>query len=255
MQGWTYPVIFAHRGASAHAPENTLGAFKLALELGAHGIELDAKLSADGDIVVIHDATVDRTTDGLGRVSHLTLAALRELDAGVKFSESYRGEKVPTLQEVFELVGSRAIINIELTNYSTPKDGLADRVCQLVKDFGLTKNILFSSFLPSNLKRTRKLLPEVPRGILAMGGWLGFWARMFGIRYGKYQALHPKLDDVSVQQVAHVHRLGRRIFSWTVNAAEDMHRLFTWGVDGIFTDDPKLALEVLSKVHDSLRVA
>ena len=90
MLDWPRPLILAHRGASAHAPENTLAAYELALVQGAHGVELDAKLSADGEVVVIHDATVDRTTDGKGRVSQLTLAALRELDAGSFFSEKFK---------------------------------------------------------------------------------------------------------------------------------------------------------------------
>src|SRR5215204_4501911 len=93
------PVIFAHRGASAHAPENTLAAFELALAQGADGIELDAKLSADGHVVVIHDATVDRTTDKHGRVKDMSLAELRSLDAGTFFEEKYHREKVPTLEE------------------------------------------------------------------------------------------------------------------------------------------------------------
>ena len=128
MQTWPRPLIFAHRGASAHAPENTLSAFELALEQGAHGIELDVKLTADGEVVVFHDPTIDRTTGGQGRISQLTLAALRELDAGSSFSEKFSGEKIPTLAEVFETIGRRAFINVELTNYSTRNDGLADKV-------------------------------------------------------------------------------------------------------------------------------
>src|SRR3972149_8380299 len=99
------PILFAHRGASAHAPENTLPAFELALDQGADGVELDAKLSADGQVVVIHDRTVDRTTDGHGRVSDLSLAVLRSLDAGGSYSDQYRGVKIPTLEEVFETIG------------------------------------------------------------------------------------------------------------------------------------------------------
>ena len=238
------PTIFAHRGASAHAPENTLAAFELALAQGADGIELDAKLSADGHVIVMHDATVDRTTDSHGRVKDLSLADLRSLDAGAFLAEKYRREKVPTLEEVFEALGKRMFVNVELTNYNTPGDHLVESVCMLVKKFGLQKQVLFSSFFASNLSKARGLLPEVPRGLLAFNGLLGAWARSFGFAFGKYQALHPHLKDVTPQQVQRVHRLRRRVHVWSVNTAQDMRRLFHWGVDAIFTDDPQLAVQV-----------
>jgi glycerophosphoryl diester phosphodiesterase len=241
------PVIFAHRGASAHAPENTLAAFELALEQKADAIELDVKLSADGRAVVIHDSTLNRTTGTHGRVKDLSLAELQSLDAGSFFSERYGGEKIPTLEDVFEAVGKRTVINVELTNYTTPRDQLVETVCMLVKKFGLQKHVLFSSFFASNLSKARAYLPEVPRGLLAFDGWLGAWARSFGFNFGRYQALHPYLKDVTPQQVQRVHRLNRRIHVWTVNAAEDMRRLFHWGVDAIFTDDPQLAVQVRSE--------
>jgi len=238
------PVIFAHRGASAHAPENTLAAFELAVTQQADAIELDAKLSADGRVVVIHDPTVDRTTGSHGRVKDLSLAELRGLDAGSFFSEAFRGEKIPLLEEVFETLGKRIFINVELTNYNTPRDALVESVCMLVKKFGLQKDVMFSSFFASNLSRARAYLPDVPRGLLALNGWPGAWARSFGFAFGRYHALHPYLKDVTAEQVQRVHRLKRRVHVWTVNTAEDMRRLFDWGVDAIFTDDPQLALRV-----------
>lgn len=238
------PVIFAHRGASAHAPENTLAAFELALMQKADGIELDVKLTMDGHVVVIHDATVDRTTGAKGKVRDLSLADLRALDAGSFFSEKFQSEKIPTLEEVFEAVGKRTFINIELTNYNSPTDHLVESVCMLVKKFGLQESIMFSSFFALNLSRARSHLPKVPRGLLAFPGLLGAWARSFGFAFGRYQALHPNLKDTTHQQIQRVHRLRRRIHVWTVNAAEDMRRLFNWGVDAIFTDDPQLAVQV-----------
>jgi len=241
------PIIFAHRGASAHAPENTLAAFEMALTHNADAIELDVKLSADGHAIVIHDPKVDRTTGSQGLVKDLPLRELRALDAGSFFSEKFHGEKIPTLEEVFEAVGKRTFINVELTNYNTPHDQLVETVCTLVKKCGLQEHVIFSSFFASNLSKARAHLPEVPQGLLALDGWLGAWARSFGFAFGKYQALHPYMTDVTSQQVQRVHRLNRRIHVWTVNAAEDMRRLFHWGVDGIFTDDPQLAVQVRSE--------
>ena len=238
------PTIFAHRGASASAPENTLAAFELALEQNADAIELDVKLSADGQVIVIHDRKVDRTTNSQGRVKDLSLSELQSLDAGSFFSEEYEGEQIPTLEEVFEVLGKRTFINVELANYSTARDSLVETVCMLVKKSGLQKRVMFSSFFASNLSKARAYLPEVPSSLLAFPGWPGAWARSFGFYFGKYQALHPHVTDVTPQQVQRVHRLRRRIHVWTVNAAEDMRRLFRWGVDGIFTDDPQLALQV-----------
>ena len=235
------PVIFAHRGASAHAPENTIAAFELALAQQADAIELDVKLSSDGYVVVHHDDTVDRTTNGNGRIKDLSLAQLRSLDAGSFFAEKFRGEKIPTLEDVFEAVGKRTLINVELTNYKTRRDSLVETVCMLVKKHQMQKRVIFSSFFASNLSRARSYLPDVPRGLLALHGFLGSWARSFGFVFGKYQALHPYLTDTTQQEVARVHRLNCRIHVWTVNKEDDMRRLFSWGVDGIFTDDPLLA--------------
>ncbi len=241
------PIIFAHRGASAHAPENTLASFRLALTQGADAVELDAKLSADGAIVVFHDARLERTTNGTGRLSQKSLAELKVLDAGSFFAEKFRGEKIPLLEEVFEAVGKRLYINIELTNYATPRDQLVEKVCELVKKCRLEEHVLFSSFRSSNLKKAMQLLPDVPRGLLALSGWMGAWARSFGFTFGEYAALHPHLNDVNAQEVQRVHRLKRRIHVWTVNKAEQIARLKEWGVDGIFTDDPQLALQAVGR--------
>lgn len=221
-----------------------MAAFELALAQGADGIELDAKLSSDGHVVVIHDATVDRTTGRHGRVKDMSLAELRTLDASTFFAEKYRREKIPTLEEVFEALGKHIFVNVELTNYNTPGDHLVESVCMLVKKFSLQKQVLFSSFFASNLSKARGLLPDVPRGLLAFNGPLGAWARSFGFAFGKYQALHPNLKDVTPQQVQRVHRLRRRVHVWTVNRAEDLRRLFHWDVDAIFTDEPQLAVDV-----------
>ena len=239
------PIIIAHRGASLHAPENTMEAYRLAMQQGADGIELDTKLTADGEVIAIHDQTVDRTTNGHGRVATFSLADLRALDAGSFFSEQFRGAKIPTLNEVLEVFGKQGFINIELTNYSTPRDQLVEKICALVQKHNLQKKILFSSFFASNLKRAAHLLPEVPRGLLALRGWKGMWARSFGFMFGEFQASHPYITDVNPPQVARVHKLKRRIHVWTANSEQDLLRLKNWSVDGIFTDDPLTAVRVI----------
>ncbi len=244
LESLPQPIIFAHRGASAHAPENTIAAFELALTQQADGIELDVKLTSDGKVIVHHDPTVNRTTNGQGRLKDMSLAELKNLDAGVFFSDQFRGEKIPSLDEVFEAVGKRTFINVELTNYNTPRDELVETVCMLVKKHQLQKRVMFSSFFGGNLSKARSYLPDVPRGLLAFNGLLGAWARSFGFVFGKYQALHPYLKDMSQQEVLRVHRLKRRVHVWTVNAEDDMRRLFGWGVDAIFTDDPQRAVKV-----------
>lgn len=232
------PAIIAHRGASLHAPENTIAAFELAYQQNADGIELDVKLSADSVPVVIHDPTVDRTTDGSGAVADLSLLALKELDAG-------EGQQIPTLAEVFESVGGKLLINIELKNYATRDDQLVDKVVEVVKKYNLEENILFSSFLPKNLKRAAELLPQSPRGLLALPDFSGWIVRNFIFRFGNYQALHPKFINISPQQIQRTHRMGRHVHAWIVNDPKDMRRLADWGVDGIITDDPALAVKVL----------
>jgi glycerophosphoryl diester phosphodiesterase len=241
------PIIFAHRGASAHAPENTLASFKLALTQGADALELDARLSADGYVVICHDPTLHRTTNGTGEISKKTLAELRELDAGCSFSDKFAGEKIPLLEEVFETFGKKIFINIELKNYTAPYDQLVEKVCALVIKHGLEDWVLFSSFLAHNLKKAFRILPKVPRGLLAKDGWMGAWARSFGFTFGEYAALHPHITDVSMQEIHRVHKLKRRVHVWTVNKTEDIKRLNDWGVDGIYTDDPQSALQALGR--------
>ena len=248
------PLILCHRGAKNYAPENTLVAFKRALELGADGFELDTQLTSDGCIVVHHDKTVERTTDGHGELFKLSLVELRELDAGSSFSDKFHGEKIPTLGEVFETVGKRAFINIELKNFSTPFDNLVEKVCDVVRRHAMQKNIIFSSFLPWNLKKAARILPEVPRGLIAIKGGWGMLERSFIFAFGKYDALHPNFEDVTQQQIYLAHRLKRRVNVWTVNEEADLRRLFKWGVDGILTDDPQLAVKIRGeKVEDEIK--
>lgn len=237
------PLIFAHRGACSYAPENTLAAFRLALEQGSDGIELDAKLSKDGVVVVIHDQTVDRTTNGNGKVSELTFAELQTLDTGIQFAPRYVGEKVPSLEQVLSGLGDKLIINIELTSYSSPGDSLPEKVTDLVKKTGTSRNIIFSSFHPAILGRIRKLMPEIPAGLLTGEGWMQ-WGNSFLGKWISPDLIHPYFTKATKSFIDRVHKEHRKVNTWTVDDPREIFRLVKDGVDGIITDDPLLAIRI-----------
>ncbi len=242
------PAVLAHRGDCKHAPENTLAAFRQAAKMGVDGIEFDVKLTADGKVIVLHDQTLDRTTNGHGDVSSFTLAALQELNASVRFPELVPPEKIPTLDEVFEFAGDRLYMNVELKNYSTPFDRLVPAVVEHVKRHGLEKRVFFSSFNPFSLRIAHRLLPSVPCGLLTLPRAAGFLGRTFGWR-GQLEALNPHLASLTPYLVDQVHAGGKRVYVWTVNAEADILHVIDLGVDGIITDDPALALRLLGRVQ------
>jgi glycerophosphoryl diester phosphodiesterase len=241
------PAIIAHRGASAYAPENTLAAFKLALQQGADGIELDAKLSSDRHVVVIHDQSIDRTTPMSGRVRDYSMADLHKMDAGSHFDIAYQGEWIPSLEDVLKAVGQLTIINIELTNYSTPFDELPKAAVELVKKYKLNQRVLFSSFNILALHQIHRLMPEAPVGLLASRGWTRKIKNLLPRWLLHRDCLHIPKEDASLELIHDLHNKDQKVFVYTVNREEDIQRLFEYGVDGIFTDDPKLARNVLAR--------
>jgi len=242
------PAIYAHRGASAHAPENTLAAFELAIRQNANAIELDATLCGDQHVIVFHDDTVERTTDGHGAVLDLPLSAIKELDAGSSFDANFRGEKIPTLDEVFETVGHDIYINVELKNFATPFDALPEKVANLVERHSLQNQVLFSSFSPIALTRIKRALPDIPVGMLALPGLIGAWARQYPKRWLDHRAIHPYYEDVTRRFIKRKRERGYWINVYTVNNPQDIARLARWNVDGIITDDPLEARSALETV-------
>lgn len=241
------PALFAHRGASYYSPENTLAAFELAIKQQADAIELDVKLTADGHVVVIHDQTVDRTTDGSGNVSNIRLAEIEELDAGIHYDAQFIGEKVPTLREVLSQVAKRIPINIELTNYSSIFDKLPEIVGELVRHYDYEDFILFSSFNPIALLRIKKVLPEVPIGLLCLPGKYGAIPRSRWLNKLAHEAIHLEYKDTTRDLLRAAHKHNKRVHVYTVNHVEDMQNMFDVGVDGIFTDNPLLARQILNQ--------
>jgi glycerophosphoryl diester phosphodiesterase len=222
-----------------------LAAFKKAVELGADGIEFDVHFSADGVPVVIHDLTVDATTDGSGRVADLTLAQLKQLDAGTRFDPAFTGERIPTLDEVLRAVGNRLLLNIELKTTSLGDNGLERAVITLVEQHSLSRRVLFSSFNPFSLRRAKRIAPHIPVGLLYDQGlalplrraWLAFLA--------PHEARHPHYKMVDARYMAWARRRGYRVNTWTVDDPAEMRRLVGLGVNGIITNVPDVLRSVL----------
>jgi len=242
------PAVFAHRGASAYAPENTLSAFKLAINQNADGIELDVTLAADGQVVVIHDTTIDRTTTGKGHVRFMDLSTLRQFDAGSWFGPAHAGERIPTLNEALEVIGDKVITNIEIQPFSSPLRQTTEKVVSLVAHHGLEDTIIFSSFNPRALIQIHQQLPAVSIGILLRPGKLGTWAKLIFDGWVNYRSIHPHYSTVTPKMIQRAKTEGRRVIAYTVNQPEDIRRLFAMGIDGIFTDDPQLALKIRAEM-------
>lgn len=235
-----------HRGASAEAPENTLAAFRLALEQGADGLELDVTLTADGEVVVIHDDSLDRTTTGQGLVSGLTLAKIKTFEAGypARFGGQFSGLRVPTLSEVFDACGKHGLINIELKRDRSPGRQLAGRVVELIHAHGWQQRVLLSSFQFGSLGRAKALDPSLPVGLLYM-------APVFGPRLAEclarrlpHEAHHPAARGLTAKDITWYHQHDLRVNTWTVDNEADLRRLALAGVDGLITNRPQLAVRV-----------
>ncbi|HEX2906482.1 MAG TPA: glycerophosphodiester phosphodiesterase [Phototrophicaceae bacterium] len=236
-------LIFGHRGASGNAPMNTLPAFELAAEHGADGIELDVWLSKDGEVVVIHDTAVDKTTNGTGHIQQMSLAELQELDAGSWFAESFQGTRIPTLDEVFETVGKRLFINVELKSITVKTDGLEKAVAEKIRQHNLADCVIISSFNPFALRRFRREMPEVPIGFLYapdIPRYLQFILLGF-----PHEARHPSQDMVNAAYMAWARRRKYCVNVWTVNDPQRALELRDLGVNGIITDYPGKMREAL----------
>lgn len=237
------PLVIAHRGASFAAPENTLAAFRLAREMGADAIEFDAKCSRDGAVVIHHDRTLQRTTDGHGSVSAYTLKELKQLDAGAWFGAGFRGEKIPTLEEVIQVVGSSLLLNIEITNYAHPRNDLPQRVIDIVTRHGLEDRVLLSSFNPRALQVVRSLAPHLAVGLLLMPQQPALLRMLLRWRVAR-DAYHPHLNMLDERATQQALEAGP-VNVWTVNTLDWMQSCLEAGVSGIITDRPDLARTII----------
>lgn len=244
----TRPLNLAHRGACAVAPENTLSAFRRAIELGADGIELDVQLSADGAVVVCHNFEVDQTSNGHGRIVAKSLAELKELDFGGWFGPQFAGERIPTLDEVFDHLGPAVLVNIELKTESLRSSGLEAAVADLIARRRLYDRVIVSSFNPIALWRLRRLETRIAVGLLYAPNLPIFLARAWLRPVVRPQALHPEQTLVDASYLAWARRLGYAVNVWTVNEEAGMRRLIDLHVTAIITDYPDRLVAVQSSV-------
>lgn len=235
-----------HRGASHDAPQNTLAAFRLANEYGADGYELDVHLTRDGVPVVIHDFTVDKTTDGTGPVASFTLAELKRLDAGIKFSPQFAGERIPTLAEVFDVLPPHSIVNVELKTRSIGDNGLERATIHLIRERGLQDRVIVSSFNPFSLLRVRRFAPELKIGLLYAPDLPLYLRRAWFRGLVRPHALHPHYRMVDERYMQWARRQGYEVNVWTVDDPEGMRRLAALGVNAIITNRPDVLKAVLA---------
>jgi glycerophosphoryl diester phosphodiesterase len=232
-------LVIAHRGASGECPENTLAAFQRAIELGADMLECDVQCSRDGTVVVMHDARVDRTTDGHGWVRCLTWRELKHLDAGAWFGEAFRGERLPTLEDVLSLAAGKVLLNIEIKRavlHTHHTRSTAEKVATLVARSGLQDTVLVSSFDAGALAHIKAYQPTIPTALVTMhrprGGVPAIMQRL------DLQALHVSRHRVSSTLMTEAHRVQCPVRVFTVDAIPEMYRLIADGVDGLFTNYP-----------------
>jgi len=246
------PRLFGHRGAAGEAPENTIASFRLALEQGAEIFETDVRASSDGEVLVFHDSTLERTTDGSGPVHELPAAVLQSLDAGYRFSTDqgktypYRGIgiRIPTLKELIsEFPG--VPLNIEIKQEDPP---IVEAVVKLIRQAG--RPVLLAAANDSIMRQIRAVAPDIPTSFAA-GEVATFVRAVFacesppvppGARALQIPPSYGGITLVTSETVEAAHRAGLEMHVWTINEREEIRQLLALGVDGIVTDFPALAL-------------
>ncbi|MBI3609603.1 MAG: glycerophosphodiester phosphodiesterase [Nitrospirae bacterium] len=239
----TRPLNIAHRGASGHAPENTMAAFRKAVEMGADWIELDIHLTADGHLVVLHDFTLERTAGDRRAVKVFTLEQLKTFDVGLWWDEAYRNERVPTLDEVLSFAENRIKIQIELKRGSSLYPGIEKRLIEMIARHRAENRTAVSSFETDALKTLRELDRTIPLGLLTRK------PRPKDIledaKSLNVQSLHISTRRLSKEILTQAHLNGLPVYAYTVNRPLLMRRYLSMGVDGLFTNYPDRLCEVL----------
>lgn len=234
--------VQGHRGFSAIAPENTLPAFKKAVEVGADGIECDIHLTKDGRYVVCHDSRIDRTSNGSGEISEMSLDELKQYDFGAKFSEEYRGTPIPTLEEMLEVVKPLEVINIEIKAFEHPMglDAALDLFYDILVKKGVLKQVIVSSFNKMAIKRLKQLHSDLYTCMLYTHmARPAACAQKLGC-----DAIHPAYEYLTKATVNSAHRRGMKVNCWTPNGEDEIRYMVKLGCDGIITNYPDRALKI-----------
>jgi glycerophosphoryl diester phosphodiesterase len=239
-------ILVAHRGASGYAPENTLPALRKAIELGANYLEIDVHQSKDNHVVAIHDFDVDRTTDGSGDVKDLTIDEIKELDAGSWFNPKFAGTKIPTLQEVIDILNENVKLIIEVKGGSEEYPGIEENIVSIVKQNRIESQVIFKSFNLEVLELFKKLAPEIPRLYvfvlhfselnLTLDKWIDFTDIYDNPADAQYFQAHRWFITESLIEKAHANSI--KIIVWNVNTEDEIKSILNLGVDGIETDYP-----------------
>lgn len=239
----TKPLVWAHRGASGYAPENTLAAFQKAVDLGADGVELDIQLTKDDQIVVIHDETIDRTSDGKGWVKDYTLEELRAFNYN-RTKPEYKHADIPTMREVFELLKPTGLfINIEIKTGVVFYEKIEEKILALTKEMGMEDRVCYSSFNHYTVTRIHELKSDAEVGFLYADGPIDMPS--YGVKHG-VNALHPALYNLQYDGfVKECKEKGLKLNVWTVNERPYMEMCCQYGVDAIITNYPDIAKEVV----------
>lgn len=240
------PLIFAHRGAKAVAPENTIPAFLKAAELGADGVELDVQFSADGALIVIHNPTLEQTTDGHGRVTSFTLEELKQLDAGAKFDPRFAGTRLCTLEEALDAIGDRLLVNIEMKSFAMGTDGMAEQVAEIIRKRALYDQVIVSSFNPFALRRLKRTDSRIETGLLYAPDLPIYLSRAWLRPWAKPDAMHPEHVMVDAAYMRWARCNNYPVNVWTVNETADMQRMIELGVNAIITDYPDRLRKLLA---------
>lgn len=236
-------LVMAHRGSMGQAPENTMAAFQLGIDQGCNAIELDIHLSKDGEIVVCHDATLDRTTDQTGYINDLTVKELKKADAGRWFHEKYEGERLPLLEEVFDLVSPHILLNIEIKlSYGRQ---LELKLLELLKKRNRFDSVILSSFHMKSLRFLKQSEPEVKIGLIYNCNFLQHReaATLMGV---PVYSLHPNFHNIDPEDIEDAIIHGLKVFPYTINDEKEMNQAISYGVSGIITNFPDRLHSIIS---------